>query len=115
MLDTSVLKSLLQSEFFEQNREKLSRQLFSDDIRELYEVIVSAQDQYNHDLNEHELLTLWKLKNPVATRAETAEIEDLVAEVGKSTPISQDIAQETIERLWRRQIGNDAASLDMAS
>lgn len=113
MLDTSVLKSLLQSEFFEQNREKLSRQLFSDDIRELYEVIVSAQDQYNHDLNEHELLTLWKLKNPVATRAETAEIEDLVAEVGKSTPISQDIAQETIERLWRRQIGNDAATLGL--
>ena len=80
MLDTNFLKSLLSYDFYEQNKEKLSKQLFEDDIRELYEAITEAHEKYQHNLSCEELFSLWKLNNPVATKADRHNMKDLVDE-----------------------------------
>lgn len=110
MLDTNFLKSLLSYDFYEQNKEKLSKQLFEEDIRDLYQVITNAHEQYQHDLNTEELFSIWKLQNPVSTKAERHEMRSLIEEVELATTISQDIAKDSIETLWRRHLGKVIAS-----
>lgn len=105
MLDTNFLKSLLSYDFFVQNKEKLSKQLFEEDIRELYQVIIKAHDKYEHDLSPSELFSLWKLDNPVATKAERHEIKDLIEDISHAQAISFDIAADSIEKLWQRKLG----------
>jgi replicative DNA helicase len=116
MLDTNFLKSLLSYDFFEQNKQKLSKQLFEEEIRDLYQTISKAHEKYEHDLSSDELLSLWKLENPVATKAERYEMQDLVSDIEQASAISQDIAAESIETLWRRHLGKNVAShgLEMA-
>ena len=88
MLDTSMLRSLLSHGFYERHKDRLRSDLFSEDYREVFEALQSAHDKYQRDLSPEELLTVWKLANPVATRAETAEVEDIVSSVGKAGPVN---------------------------
>ena len=110
MLDTNFLKSLLSYDFYEQNKEKLSKQLFEDDIRELYEAITEAHEKYQHNLSCEELFSLWKLNNPVATKADRHNMKDLVDDIEEASVISPDIAKDSIEHLWRRSVGKRLAS-----
>lgn len=113
MLDTSFLKSLLSYDFYEKNKEKLSKQLFEEDIRDLYQVITSAHDKYEHDLSTDELMSLWSLHNPVATKAEKREIYHLIEDIKEAQPISLDIASDSIETLWRRYVGKYVAEIGL--
>lgn len=105
MLDTNFLKSLLSNDFYEKNKEKLSKQLFEEDIRDLYQVITQAHEEYNHDLSTEEIFSLWKINNPVATKTERYEIRELIEDVKLSEGISEDIAAASIEKLWQRHLG----------
>jgi len=105
MLDTNFLKSLMSHDFYEENKEKLSKQLFDADIKELYEVIESAHEKYQHDLQPEDLFSLWQSDNPTATKAERHQIRDLIQDVQEATGISYDIASDSIENLWRRNLG----------
>ena len=110
MLDTNFLKSLLSYDFYEQNKQKLSKQLFEEDIRDLYQVITQAHEHYEHDLSTEEVFALWKINNPVATKTERHEIRELIEDVNVAEPISNDIASTTIEKLWQRYIGKQITS-----
>jgi len=110
MLDTNFLKSLLSYDFFEQNKQKLSKQLFEEEIRELYQTISKAHEKYQHDLSSDELLSLWNLENPVATKSERYEMQDLVSDIEQAKAISTDIVADSIETLWRRNLGKNVAS-----
>lgn len=110
MLDTNFLKSLLSYDFYAENREKLSQQLFDEDIRDLYQVITKAHQKYEHDLSTDELFSLWNLENPVATKADRHVMRDLVDDISHASPISLDIAKDSIEHLWRRNLGKSLAS-----
>lgn len=113
MLDTNFLKSLLSYDFYQENKEKLSKQLFEEDIRDLYQVITKAHEKYEHDVSPAELLSLWKLENPVATKSERHEMADLVEDIEQAEGISSDIAKDSIEHLWRRNLGKSLASFGL--
>lgn len=110
MLDTSTLKSLLSHDFYVAVKERLSPELFEDEIRDIYSAIVSAQDKYQHDLTLEEVKAVWEIKNPVATWAEKSNVEDLLDDVSKATTISLDVAADVVTSLWKRHIGKLMAS-----
>lgn len=113
MLDTAILKSLLRNEFYEQNKDKLSRKLFSDEIRSIYTVLITAHETYGHDLTSRELLKIWELENPVATRAEKGEVQDVLSLVDLEQEYSPDIASDCINKLWQRNVGKQIATLGL--
>jgi len=76
-------------------------------------MIVTAHEKYGHDLNEDEVFALWKKHNPVATRAETAAIEDVIDSIRSSTLLSPDVAQDVLEGLWKRETGRQIATLGL--
>ena len=103
MLDTAILKSLLQYEFYEQNKGRLNRKLFSDEIRSLYQTLVTAHETFQHDLTSKELYKIWEVENPVSTRAEKADIEDVLSLIDLEEEYSTDIAGDVTssERRWK--------------
>jgi len=111
MLDTAILKSLLRNEFYEQNKDKLSRKLFSDEIRSIYTVLTTAHETYGHDLTSRELFKIWELENPVATRAEKSEVQDVLSLVDLEQEYSPDIASDCIHKLWQRDFGKRLATI----
>lgn len=111
MMDTQLLKSLLSHSFFTENKSKLRTSLFTDEISDVFEVILDAHEKYNHDLSEDDVFALWKTQNPVATRSEVAAIEDLIDDIKNHKPLAPDVASDVIEGLWKRDTGRQIANL----
>jgi replicative DNA helicase len=110
-MDTQILKSLLSNEFFITHKTRIRASLFEDEIQDLFKVISQAHEKYTHDLTEDEILALWKKDNPVATRAETSAVEDLIDSVRNAPVLSEDVAGDVIEGLWKRETGRQIANL----
>lgn len=88
--------------------------LFSDEIKELFEIIETAHDKYAHDLTTVELFELWKDINPVATRAEVNAMGELINEIENEDLLSEDITVDIIDGLWKRDIGKKVGNLGIA-
>lgn len=108
-MDQSLLKNLLSSEFYNNNKSKLKRSLFSDEAADLYGILCDAHEKYQHDLSTKELMILFDLNYPVATRAEKEVVEDLIGSIQTAPDVSPDVAHDAIENLWRREIGREIA------
>ena len=113
MLDTSILKSLLRHDFYEQNKGRLNSKLFDDEIRSLFIVLQSAHNTYQHDLTSKELYKIWEIENPVATRAEKAEIQDIISDIDAEPVYSDDISSDIIQKLWIRDLGKRVSILGL--
>ncbi len=111
--DTKILKSLLNYEFFDTNKNRLKATLFDDEVADIYQVINEAHAKYEHDLNEEEVFQLWKKKYPVATRAEIDSMQDIIGHIRNVEPISFDIANDVIEDLWKREVGRKVAHIGL--
>lgn len=110
-MDTQILKALLSNEFFTTHKTRVRASLFEDEIQDLFKVISQAHEKYTHDLTEDEVLALWKKDNPVATRAEISAVEDLIDSVRRAPVLSEDVAGDVIEGLWKRETGRQIANL----
>lgn len=110
-MDTQILKALLSNEFFTTHKTRVRASLFEDEIQDLFKVISQAHEKYTHDLTEDEVLALWKKDNPVSTRAEISAVEDLIDSVRRAPVLSEDVAGDVIEGLWKRETGRQIANL----
>lgn len=110
-MDQSLLKNLLSSKFYNENKSKLRRSLFSDEAANLYGILVDAHEKYKHDLTAKELMILFDINNPVATKAEKDDVLDFINSIEVANDISSDVASDAIENLWKREIGREVADL----
>lgn len=112
-MDEKILKALLAHDFYQTNCNRLGEKLFGDDFRDLYQTLAKAHEQYGHDITPDELLMLWQRDNPVATRADTETMQELVADIESANTPSDDVASDLISHLWRREIGRQIANLGL--
>lgn len=110
-MELPLLKTLLRSSDYKANQSKLKRSIFSDDAAELYDLLDMAHAKYSHDLTPDEVYALWIADHPVATNTEKADFRDLLDDVQRSEALSEDIAQDVISKLHRREIGREITSL----
>lgn len=110
-MELPLLKTLLRSSDYKANQSKLKRSIFSDDAAELYDLLDMAHAKYSHDLTPDEVYALWIADHPVATNTEKADFQDLLDDVQRSEALSEDIAQDVISKLHRREIGREITSL----
>lgn len=110
-MELPLLKTLLRSSDYKANQSKLKRSIFSDDAAELYDLLDMAHAKYSHDLTPDEVYALWIADHPVATNTEKADFQDLLDDVQRSEALSEDIAQDVISKLHRREVGREITSL----
>jgi replicative DNA helicase len=109
MIDASLIKTLLDHEVYQNTSTRLRADLFAEDFRELYRAVDEAHKTYGTSLSLDEVLAVWDLTHPVATRTERAEIKDILDEVRKSEALNHQLAQDAVEALWRRSLGKQIA------
>ena len=111
MLDSTLLKSLLNYGFFTENRTNLTENLFNGEYKDLFRALKKGHEKYAEDLSSHDLQALWVSDNPVATRAESGEIADLLTEIDNSPSISPAVASDLLSELWMRSWGLKVSNL----
>lgn len=109
MIDASLIKTLLDHEVYQNTSTRLRADLFAEDFRELYRAVDEAHKTFGTDLSLDEVLVVWDLTHPVATRTERAEIKDVLDEVRKSDALNHQLARDAVEALWRRSLGKQIA------
>lgn len=112
-MDAQILKSLLENTFFVEQAPRLGEKLFGEDYQDLYKVLAKAHRAYNADITEEELYSLWLADHPVATRAQSGIIRDLVDEIKTTQTPSLMIAADLIASLWKRDVGMQVANLGL--
>lgn len=112
-MQQSLLKSLLTSEFYTQNRARIKSSIFDDSYLKLYKAIGQAHDAYNHDLSAADISALWAVNNSTATRAEHEIFQDALTQVDAATPVSLDVAKDVIEKLWVQETCREIAQLSL--
>ena len=110
-MDHAVIRNLLSSQFYRENKSRLKAELFGDDARELYKILTSAHDKYDHDITPRELMALYDVHHPVATSSDKSIIKDMVTAVSNTDPMSDDIASDIIADMWRKSEGLEIANL----
>lgn len=112
-MQTSLLKSLLSSDFYNQNKGMVKTSIFDDTYIKLYKTIEQAHNKYSHDLTSADIAAIWSVTNPTATRAEHEVFQDALTEVSNATPVSQDVAKDVIEKLWMQETFREIAQLSL--
>ena len=57
------------------NASKLNESLFGDELKTLYRILKKAHEKYETNITTAELIMLWKVQHPVATRAFTEDLQ----------------------------------------
>lgn len=112
-MQTSLLKSLLSSEFYNENKGRVKPSIFDDTYTKIYKTIIQAHDTYSHDLSTTDISAIWAVNNPTATRAEHEIFQDALTEVESADRISLDIAKDVIEKLWVQESFREIAQLSI--
>ena len=97
-----ILKSCLRREFYEENKLKLSPDLFDSEQKEIFKILTGGHDKYSHDLSFTEVLELWKSKHPVATNSVIEDFSLALKIVKDSEDINPQIANDLINSLWEK-------------
>lgn len=114
-MDQAILKKLLSSEFYNDNRAKLKRALFAEEGADLFDVLEQAHGKYGHDLSVKELLILYKINNPISTEAEVGVVTDVITSISNAPDISDGVAQDAIIDLWKRENARQIADLAISA
>ena len=109
-MEYKLLKSLLNYNFYLLNKSNLSSEIFTDEAEELFDVLRKAHEKYQKDITPHELLSLWKVANPVSTNAEVSVMEAIIVNLQLEEVMSDEISSDVIKHLWQQQIGRKIAN-----
>lgn len=105
MLDTTLIKTLLHHEFYNEHRTNLTDKLFKGDTKDLFRALKKGHESYRKNLSTEDLKALWITDNPIATRAETSEIDSLIGSVDRSPELTFEVAADLVRELHMRSLG----------
>lgn len=112
-MDQIILKKLLSAEFYEQNKSRITENLFEQEAKDLFRTIKKAHEKYTRDLSLAEVSALYENDNPIATEAYKVGVRDLIDVIKHSDDISNDVAADLVQGLWQRSIGTKLANLSL--
>lgn len=113
-MQTSLLKSLLNSEFYEANKGRVKKAMFDERYSKIYAMIAEAHSKYSHDLSPTDILALWRAYNPAATRTDAELTQDTVLSIVEAEDLSPSVASDVIENLWKQETGREIANIGIA-
>lgn len=105
MIDTTLIKTLLHYDFYLDHKTNLTDKLFNGDSKDLFKALQKGHETYHKDLSTDDLKALWVKDNPIATRAEATEIDNLIDSVSKSPRLTAEVASDLVRELHLRSLG----------
>ena len=111
-MEKELIKLLLNKNFYNKNKSKLTKEFFTNGTGTLYETIQSAHEDSDQDLSIGEVSTLHlEVYNPALTRASKENFNVLIDEIKNTELPNEKIAQNIIRSLFKRRIAEKIAVL----
>ena len=76
-MEMQLLATLLATDSYRENRNRLRQDIFSEPCQEVYEILGQSPCKYSHNILPDEIYALWHSDHPVATATERADFKDL--------------------------------------
>ena len=112
MMEKELVKLLLNKNFYDKNKSKLSKEFFTNGTGAMYETIKNAHEDSEKDLSINELSTLHlDVYNPALSKAARDNFGVLVDELKELELPNEKIAQNIIRSLFKRRIAEKVAVL----
>jgi replicative DNA helicase len=111
MMDTLVLKKLLDYDFFKEQKTNLKSSLFQGNYKNLYRCISDAHDKFSSNLSTTDLYACWLQANPVATQSEQNDVRQQIESIDRASELGNEVATHYVKELWKRDIGTKIANL----
>ena len=113
-MEKQLIKLLMQKDFFDENKHRVLRSMFPNELADLYDTIVTCHDKYERDLNNIEVREVYRVENPTATRAKREVIAEVLSDIEDMEDIGNDVAKDVLQKMWQQEIGRNIADLGLA-
>jgi len=110
-MDKQILKAITAVDFYQKVQANLSRNLFEDELRDVFDCIVEGHTKYDKDLTKADIQGIYYKNHPVATRAEKANFDDALAATFGTDAVQEELAQDVLTEMWKRHVGHKIANL----
>lgn len=114
-IDKQVLGFVLDNEFFTKVSNIVTRDMFTGEMRDVFDVISYAHTQYGTSVNVRELGALFNDRNPAMPDSTREKAQELIAELERGTPDKHDLYLDLVNNFWlrdrARQIGEKAIEI----
>lgn len=110
MIEKQLIKLLLNKDFYEKNKGKISKGMFTNGTGNLYETISKAHTKSQNDLTLPEVESLhMDVYNPALTRTARDNFRNLIEEIQNEKDSDREIASEILSSLHKRNIAQQIA------
>ena len=109
MIEKQLINLLLEKDFYEENKGRISKSMFTNGTGKLYETITKAHSDSESNISIDELATLHtKVYNPALTRVAKENFYSLLEEIKKEKP-NKKIAKTILEAMHKQDIARRIA------
>ena len=113
-IDRQVLGYCLNIDFFSKVKNKIDREMFDTELREIFDTLVYSHTKYNRTLSVSELQGIFNDRNPAMPSSSRNRVQEIITQL---IPLesSDDVHTDLVNNLWlrdkARQIGEKALDI----
>jgi replicative DNA helicase len=114
-LDQQILGFCLNAEFFSQVKNTLDRDMFTREMRDIFDTIVYCHTKYGNTMSSSELSALFDDRNPAMPDSARQSVQDIIVQLEAGNPDNTDMHIDMVRNFWlrdrARQIGEKAIEI----
>lgn len=108
-MEKELLRLILQYNFYEENKSQIYRTIFSNEVAELFDIIVETHNKLKRNLSVAELKELYKVNYPTATKAKLDNIFFILDEL--PSEIHAEVAKEVLKKAYIIEAGRQISQI----
>jgi replicative DNA helicase len=112
MIEKELITLLLKKDFYEENKSRIKKEMFTNGTGNLYETISRAHEDSENDLSLDEVSTLHlEVYNPAVTRTAKENFTSLMEELKEQKVPNKEIAKNILKSIQKRNVAQEIATL----
>ena len=110
-MEIQLINLLLKKEFYNKNKSKVGKTIFTNGVGNFYETIKKAHTKYpNTDLDIDEISSLHTdVYNPALTRASKINFNDLIDKIKSEKIPNENVASDILDSMYKRSLAHKIA------
>ena len=101
-LDQQILGFCLDAEFFSQVKNTLDRDMFTKEMRDIFDTIVYSHTKYGTTMTSTELAALFDDRNPAMPTTARESVHEIIVQLEAGNPENTDMHVDMVQNFWLR-------------
>lgn len=108
-MSRELFKLLLTENFYSNNKHRIKKELFPEDVHPLIEIIIDLHTASPKDYTLTDVWLTFKSNNPVATAAQLEKYYGIINAIKKEEDVSPEVGEQVLRSAWRNHVLTQAA------